>query len=173
MNVEYRLVAGHPGYRIGNDGSFWSRKSTGKGGMLRTQWKRIAPALQHSGYFQVCMYESDVRTYRKIHALVLEAFVGPRPPGMLCRHLDGNPTNNWHWNLRWGTGQENQADSMRHGTRCLGARHPAAKLSPDSVREIRARRAAGEKIAAIGAAFGVTDVMVSKIARREWWKHVA
>lgn len=52
-----------------------------------------------------------------VHALVLAAFVGPRPPGMDVRHLDGNPANNLLENLAYGTRSENCMDALRHGRR--------------------------------------------------------
>ena len=58
---------------------------------------------------------------KKRHAfvqwLVLEAFVGPCPDGMECRHFpDRDPTNNRLDNVRWGTAQENSDDKKVHGT---------------------------------------------------------
>lgn len=47
--------------------------------------------------------------------LVLEAFVGPRPPGMDCCHWDDVPTNNVLGNLRWATPAANTADKLRNG----------------------------------------------------------
>ena len=39
-----------------------------------------------------------------VHRLVLEAFVGPCPEGMCCRHFpDRDPSNNKLENLSWGT----------------------------------------------------------------------
>lgn len=52
---------------------------------------------------------------RLIHALVLEAFVSPCPPGLECCHDDGNPGNNHVSNLRWDTHLANMADVRRHG----------------------------------------------------------
>lgn len=52
---------------------------------------------------------------RFVHQLVLEAFVGPRPPGMQTLHWDDVKTNNHLSNLRWGTPQENQYDRIRNG----------------------------------------------------------
>lgn len=57
---------------------------------------------------------------RPVHQLVLEAFVGPRPPGLLGLHKDGDKTNNAVENLYWGTHSDNALDSVRHGT------HPQA-----------------------------------------------
>lgn len=53
---------------------------------------------------------------RKVHRLVLEAFVGPMPPGLVCRHLNGCPTDNRLSNLAYGTHVENAQDAIRHGT---------------------------------------------------------
>lgn len=54
--------------------------------------------------------------YVYAHTLVLEAFVGPCPPGLECRHKDGNELNNFLGNLSWGTRSENTRDQLIHGT---------------------------------------------------------
>jgi hypothetical protein len=51
---------------------------------------------------------------KRVSHLVLEAFVGPRPPCYVARHLDDNPKNNRLDNLRWGTHQENHQDRVRN-----------------------------------------------------------
>lgn len=56
------------------------------------------------------------RVSRMVHRLVLEAFVGPCPPGMECCHFDGDSTNNHLSNLRWDTHSSNQFDRVRHRT---------------------------------------------------------
>jgi hypothetical protein len=54
------------------------------------------------------------RTFR-VHTLVLTAFVGPRPDGMLCRHWpDPDTSNNRLENLSWGTPAENMQDRLAH-----------------------------------------------------------
>ncbi|MFI6491240.1 NUMOD4 motif-containing HNH endonuclease [Streptomyces sp. NPDC050564] len=69
------------------------------------------------GYRVVSLVDlSGARKARKVHTLVLEAFIGPRPPGHVSRHLDGDPANNELPNLAWGTQAQNVADAIRHGT---------------------------------------------------------
>jgi hypothetical protein len=55
------------------------------------------------------------RQSRSVHLLVLEAFIGPCPPGLEACHWDGDATNNHLDNLRWDTRAANTADMMRHG----------------------------------------------------------
>lgn len=51
-----------------------------------------------------------------VHVLVLNAFVGPCPPGLECCHGDGKPARNEVDNLRWDTRLANVRDMIRHGT---------------------------------------------------------
>jgi len=55
-----------------------------------------------------------------VHRAVLLAFVGPCPPGHVCRHLNDNPADN-RWspdpelnNLVWGTKKQNAEDRVRN-----------------------------------------------------------
>lgn len=52
----------------------------------------------------------------KIHRLVANSFLGPRPAGLDTLHIDGDKTNNAVTNLRYGTRSENELDKVRHGT---------------------------------------------------------
>jgi hypothetical protein len=52
------------------------------------------------------------------------------------------------------------------------AQEHRAKLTPDDVREIRRRRAAGEPRKAIAESFGIDVTNVSMIALRKTWAHV-
>ena len=67
------------------------------------------------GYFRVNLHLDGHKTLRSVHSLVLEAFVGKRPEGMECRHLDGKRSHNDLDNLCWGTKKENAADRAKHG----------------------------------------------------------
>lgn len=52
-----------------------------------------------SGTGQLTVVPGRSRGSRTIHSLVLEAFVGPCPPGMIGRHRDRNPERNVLENL--------------------------------------------------------------------------
>lgn len=58
----------------------------------------------------------------RVHVLVAEAFKGPRPPGKVVRHDDGNSHNDQASNLLYGTQGENILDSVRHGTHAEAVR---------------------------------------------------
>ena len=52
-----------------------------------------------------------------VHHLVLESFVGSRPPRYEGAHGDGDSHNNRLMNLSWKTTKENHDDAVRHGAR--------------------------------------------------------
>ena len=52
---------------------------------------------------------------RYVHILVLEAFQGPRPNGLMGLHRDDDTRNCRLDNLRWGTAAENAEDAKANG----------------------------------------------------------
>lgn len=60
-----------------------------------------------AGYVVTQLSDGRRKAKARVHMLVLEAFVGPRPTGMECRHFpDRDRTNNRLGNLQWGTPTE-------------------------------------------------------------------
>lgn len=137
-----------------------------------------APVLKGSidkdGYRRVCLHRRTIR----VHVIVAEAFHGPRPEGMECAHLDGNPQNNQADNLAWVTHQENVAHQSDHGTftqpAMPGEAHPNAKLTEEDVAAIRHRvtdlRHSQREVA---RAFGIQQSQVSRICARKSWAGTA
>lgn len=104
----WRPIPGCNGwYEVSDAGRVWSHKS---GRLLkRTKYGPRYPA--------VILYRNGKRDPQPIHRLMLLAFVGPPPDGMIGLHWDDDPENNTLENLRWGTYGENRADAIRNGAR--------------------------------------------------------
>lgn len=114
--VEYRTVPGFPGYRAGDDGSIWScwgNTGWGEHGLTNV-WKRVSTPPGAKGYLRCNMVNDGRIKSVRIHRVILEAFVGPCPEGMECRHLNGIRTDNRLVNLAWGTRKENIDDKVKH-----------------------------------------------------------
>lgn len=170
--TDLRPVTGWPNYYVREDGSVWSyfpRPAFGR----RRGWKRIRPS-RRDGYAFVTLCRPGARRRVRVHRLVLEAFVGPCPPGLEARHLDGNGHNNARTNLAWGTHRENIADRTRHGRTARGERNGRAKLTPGAVltmrREYRACEASYRDLA---LRFRVAERTVWDVVTGRKWKHLA
>ncbi len=173
--VEYREVENYPAYRVGNDGSVWSRYQMGrvaKGGSrcLQEFWKRLRPARTPKGYLYFFPQRNGVKEFSLVHHLVLEAFVGQRPEGMEGCHNNGNRADNRLENLRWDTHVGNMKDKILHGTHLEGERHPMHVLSANDVDEIRAMFRSGMTGKAISDLFGVNKTTVNKILNGTSWR---
>lgn len=108
----WRTIPGHEGrYEVSDHGHVRSLVS-GSPRVLRQYLNT-----KRGGYLEVSLYLRGGRrsTERKVHQLVLAAFVGPLPAGQVVRHLNGNPTDNRLLNLAYGTQSENAFDTVRHG----------------------------------------------------------
>lgn len=167
-HVNYKLVRDTELYRVGDDGSLWSRATRGGRRIPSDVWKRIVGSPLARGHIQVTLGgRRDL-----LHRIVLETFVGPCPPGMECRHLDGDPSNNRLSNLAWGTRLENSSDTVRHGRSMRGHKHHRVKLSEDIVRSIMSASLSGMTRKDIVATFGVNYANVHAILYGVSWSHV-
>lgn len=121
---EFRPVVGFPEYLVSREGVILGARF---GKPLRWGFRR--------GYPKVTLCPG--RIDRSVHAIVSEAYLGPRPPGYHIAHLDGNRQNPHLDNLKYTTPEENEAHKLIHGTLPVGTDHHASKLSYDQVQEIR------------------------------------
>lgn len=77
----------------------------------------LSPAVSNRyGHLAVNLWKRNQGRSSKVHSLVAEAFLGPRPPGMEVRHGPGGKHDNRLANLSYGTYQENREDMKRDGT---------------------------------------------------------
>ena len=72
------------------------------------------------GYLGVKLkHVSGVWKRVKVHVLMMQVFVGPRPKGLVINHIDGDKTNNLVSNLEYCTQLENE----HHSLTALGKKH--------------------------------------------------
>lgn len=180
MTPVYRDIANFPGYRVGDDGSVWTRWERyyprGVRGVryrLGASWVPMSPRRANKrGHRMVTLRRDGKDHYRWVHRLVLEAFVGPCPEGKECAHENGNPADNRLTNLRWATPAENSADKSRHGTNQIGERNPQHKLTESSAAEVILEIERGDELAVIAKRHGVHHATVWLIAKGRAWKHL-
>jgi hypothetical protein len=170
---QFMPINGFPGYqvsRVGEVQSCWNRRGR-RGGMGDT-WLPLNPIRLYSGHLSVNLHRDRRKIRRSIHHLVLEAFFGPRPAGLICCHWDGDPANNCVENLRWDTYKSNCDDMLRHGNRRMGETGTKARLKEVEVREIRRLMAEGASPHELAARYGVGSPNIKAIACGRTWRHI-
>ena len=100
-----------------------ARLVAGRYGNEQAKPERIVKLTQSDGYPVVHLWRENKRRVVKVATIVAAVFVGPRPPGLLVCHDDGDRGNNYHRNLRYDTQKGNMQDAIRHGTIATGDRH--------------------------------------------------
>jgi len=155
-------VPGFPGYSVSTLGRVVSR--------LGRKPRFLAPGIR-TGYPSVILRRGNVSHNRRVHRLVLRAFVGDPKNGQEAAHADGDRRNARLDNLRWATAEENQADKIIHGTTNRGERCGSAKLTERDVLEIL-RRYPAEMQKHLAKEYGVKKQCISAIVCGRTWKHV-
>lgn len=175
-NPEYRNVVSFPGYRVGDDGSLWSRWKNGgndrTGQVLTDRWRRLKGWVdkrrgKNTGYIKVGLMKDGVLYRLRLHRLILEAFIGPCPKGMQGRHLDDNKENLRLSNLAWGTPHDNAEDRQRNGIYPRGENHPRAKLKKADISIIKASPKSGHQLA---REYGVSPATINAARRGDSWR---
>lgn len=104
----YKIIPDYPAYRISRNGSVHSLFKY-KTSTISDEWRNVIPVLDsYSGYYLVTLCDGKGRRQNKrIHRLLMEAFV-PNPENKAhVNHIDGNKKNNCLTNLEWATPKEN------------------------------------------------------------------
>lgn len=137
---EWRWVVGYEGKYLVSDS-----------GQVARIMKPMIRTTRSSKHVHVDLTRSPGQVQRLwIHRLVLEAFVGPCPPGMETCHANGDGLENNVENLRWDTHGENQRDPLRR-------RNPTMAILSKNQRE-KVRRAVGRIMGAPVGQEGVGPV---------------
>jgi hypothetical protein len=166
---EVRVIDRYPGYLFSSTGDAWSCWNAAVPACMTRLYYRLRPRKSENNHLTVKVQKKALW----LHALILEAFKGPCPPGLECRHLDGDPTDNRPSKLCWGTRSENIQDRIRHGKSAnwTGSIHGVVKLNDDSARVIYLRRKRGDSLKEIAEDFGVSAATVWSISKGRTWTH--
>ncbi|MGO8948937.1 MAG: HNH endonuclease [Ktedonobacterales bacterium] len=130
-----------------------------------------------NGYGGVRWRRSSAYAHRIAYTLAIGAIL----PGMYVCHSCDNPSCCNPKHLRADTPKGNQQESLRKGRKgttthperqVRGERQGSAKLTEPTVRKIREAYALGITQAKIAKATHVHRAHISRIVRREDWKHV-
>lgn len=163
--IEWRKVPGSVGYEISNDGQLRSYRRKNSSELAVTPILLKPRKLGSKNYVAYVIGGKN----RKAHILVLLAFVGERPKGMVGRHLDDNHLNNHISNLAWGTRKENGRDCV------LNDRLPQRKLTESQAQEVIDAIPVWKRGMAteFSVKFGVKRETISHIRHRRTWTHLS
>lgn len=128
------------------------------------------------GYLYVSLPRSDEHSGRvRVHSIVADAFIGPRPDRHEVNHIDGDKTNNAVANLEYVTSGENKRHAyttgLRSATRHAGETNGHASLSVAAIQQIRAMRGVVPGVA-LAKRYGINKSTVSKIQNGRRWAHI-
>jgi hypothetical protein len=70
---------------------------------------------------------AEKRQHAYVHTLVAEAFIGPRPEGLMVCHANDKKRDNRDTNLYYGTQKQNAQDALRNGCHGTENRRQKAK----------------------------------------------
>lgn len=168
----WRPVVGFPGYEVSDLGrvrSYWRPNGVGPYVIGDTP-KILKPARHKYGYER---YVFGGRKDMYAHVMVLEAFVGPRPEGLVACHGPAGSACHALHNLSWGTQAKNCGeDRRRDGTEITGEKHVKAIFTEADILEIRRLRRAGMKQKEIANRYGTRQGHISLICLRKIWQCV-
>jgi hypothetical protein len=121
-------------------------------------------------HLRVILHKDREQETRTVHSLVVEAFVGPRPEGLIVCHGPGGVLDNRLTNLSHGTYSKNGGeDRLRDGTLIRGEEIKNSLLTEEIVLNCRGRYLAGEPSVTLAAEFGVNQgTMMDALTGRTW-----
>lgn len=169
-NEVWKPVDGFPNTEVSNLGRVKS--------LFRGQ-DRIRKTQAHQcGYEVVKLQCGNFRKWCRVHVLVMEAFIGPKPKGWDVNHIDGCKQNNRLENLEYVTRSYNHKHAFQLGLakspfrHYQGSKHPGSKVKESDVHTMREMFAQGIPRRSIAEKFDISPYTVWDIVKRRSWKHV-
>ena len=111
-----QIITDYPAYKITDKGEIYSLFKY-KTSIISDEWRLVQPVYDKScGYLIVTLCDGNgKRQNKRVHRLLMEAFV-PNPENKAhVNHKDGNKLNNCLSNLEWATPSENARHAANTG----------------------------------------------------------
>ena len=181
---EFRAIPSTDGaYEASNDGIIRSLDRVvmrSDGTPLRVKGRVMRTTVSDRGYERLSIITKGKSRRCGVHQLVAEAWlpkpvraIGSKRGQFVVNHKDGDKLNNHASNLEYIPAGANVHHARASGLLSVkGVRNPKARLSDGDVRAIRERYSLGETQVSLAAAFGVDQTSISRIIRRDTWRHV-
>lgn len=116
----WKDVPGYEGYYQASDQgrikSLDRRIPDRRTGAKTVSGRLLVPGSSNRPYLTVVLQRCGKRSTRKVHSVVAETFLGPRPKGYNVCHRNGDGSDNRLSNLCYDTQSRNIRDSVVHGT---------------------------------------------------------
>lgn len=106
------------------------------GNIRNAKTKKTIKRKNNSFYPSVKMYANGKRHFKNVHRIVAEAFLGPRPHGLVTCHKDCDKNNISVENLRYATQKENIHDTIKAGRLATGTKLPHCKIPNEDLPSI-------------------------------------
>jgi hypothetical protein len=164
----------YPDYVVTDEGEVISLVLRhGTSGKRIPRWRVLKPGLS-AGYWRVSLGKANPI---RVHSLVMAAFIGPCPPGLVINHKNGIKTDNRLENLEYCTRAENNrhawfsglCDTTREAN--TGENNGSAKISAVQAAQVLALKGAVFQREA-AAQFGISKTQVQAIWSGRKWKHL-
>jgi hypothetical protein len=141
VRERWKTVPGYPEYEASTDGRVRSWRKPGNSlktptspGIMKPWIKKKAKESYKE--LAIGLFGDDGKQKQfTLASVILMTFVGPKPVGKVCRHLDDIYTNNRISNLCYGTVQDNTDDKTRNRRRKLAEESKAEESLRKSLRK--------------------------------------
>lgn len=122
MEEQWKPVVSYEGYyEVSDQGRVRSLDRVQRNGrFLKGRVMKQSPYL--NGYMNIVLNVRQTPKNNLVHRLVAEAFIGPRPEGLVIDHIDSNRKNNRASNLRYITQRENNSRNKPNKFGLLGVK---------------------------------------------------
>lgn len=163
----WKLIPDIPNYEVSNLGRVRSWKRCGNSKIDINNTPKVLTTVQHPRTLakKVSLYIEGVSKVYYIAHLVLMAFIGKRPQGKQCQHVDGDNTNDNPLNLKWSTRSEILSGRHKRLSSYRGVKHHASRQDSRKVRAIRVLITQGLSLRKIAEVHDVSHQTVANIKK--------